>query len=410
MFCTLLNGLDAVKKRGKLLCKIILMQKIFKRFLLGLITVFLVGELLLLITGNWYINKVLAMTIFSGKTGPDIDELHLFPFHEVANEQPQPWSKSVDYNKQQIDNKLLGDFVTYKTVGFLVVKNDSLLHEQYWEGYDEHSVVNSFSMAKSINSILIGIALKEGLIKHIDEPVSNYLSEFREGNKAKITIKHLLTMSSGIDFKEDYASPLAWPAEAYYGKDVNALTLKAEVSDTPGTIWYYKGGDSQLLGMILKKVTGKNVADYAAEKLWKKIGAEDKAFWSTDEQGMDKVSCCFYTTARDYARLAKLYLKQGNWNGTQIVDSGYVEQSLTVANLKDSKTGEQIDNYGYQWWLMKYKEHPIFYMRGIRGQYVFAIPSMKMIVVRLGHKRGEKNGNDMPVDIYTYLDAAFAMQ
>lgn len=385
------------------------MQKILKRFLVGILTLVVVGELLLLLTGNGYVNKVLAMTIFSGKTGPDIDELNLFPYHEVPNGQPQVWPQSTQYNKQTIDNTLLGDFVKYQTVGFLVVKKDSLLHEHYWEGYDEHSVVNSFSMAKSINAILIGIALKDGLIKNVDEPVSNYLPEFLEGNKAKITIKHLLTMSSGIDFKEDYASPLAWPAEAYYGDDVNGLTLKGEPKDTPGTIWYYKGGDSQLLGMILKKVTGKKVSDYAAEKLWKRIGAEDKAFWSTDEKDMEKVSCCFYTTARDYARLAKLYMQQGNWNGDQIVDSSYVQQSLVVAQLKDSKTGNSIDNYGYQWWLMKYKEHPIFYMRGIRGQYVFAIPDMDMIVVRLGHKRGEKNGNDMPVDIYTYLDAAFTM-
>lgn len=392
-----------------LLYKVTSMQKILKRTLVSLFSLLVIAELLLLVTGNWYINKVLAMTIFSGKTGPDIDELNLFPYHEVANGQPQPWAQSVNYNKQNIDTTLLGDFAKYQTVGFLVVKNDSLLHEQYWEGYDEHSVVNSFSMAKSINAILVGIALKEGLIKNVDEPVSNYLPEFREGGKAKITIKHLLTMSSGIDFKEDYASPFAWPAEAYYGNDVNALTIKAEAKDTPGLVWYYKGGDSQLLGMILKKATGKNIADYASEKLWKRLGAQDKAFWSTDEKGMEKVSCCFYTTARDYARLAKLYMNHGNWNGDQIVDSSFVDSSLSIACLNDHETCKPIDNYGYQWWVMKYKEHPIFYLRGIRGQYVFAIPDMNMIVVRLGHKRGEKNGNDMPIDIYTYLDAAFAM-
>ncbi|MES2780563.1 MAG: serine hydrolase [Bacteroidota bacterium] len=385
------------------------MQKILKRTLFTVLAIFFAAELLLLVTGNWYINKVLAMTIFSGKTGPDIDELKLFQFHKVDNEKPQLWSQSVNYNKQVIDDVLLGDFVKYETVGFLVVKNDSLIHEQYWEGYDKHSLVNSFSMAKSINAVLIGIALREGLIKSVDEPVSNYLPEFREGAKAKITIKHLLTMSSGIDFKEDYASPLAWPAEAYYGEDVNALTLGAEATEVPGITWYYKGGDSQLLGMILKKATGEKVADFASRRLWKRIGAEDKAFWSTDEEDMEKVSCCFYTTARDYARLAKLYMQQGNWNGDQIVDSSYVEHSLTLADLKDHDTGNPIDNYGYQWWLMKYKEHPIFYMRGIRGQYVFAIPDMNMIIVRLGHKRGEKNANDMPIDIYTYLDAAMAM-
>ncbi len=384
-------------------------MKIVKRILLGIFILIASVEGLLLVTGNGYVNKVLALTIFSGKTGPDIDELHNFPYHEVPNATPQPWAVSGRYNKAVIADNLMADFIKHQTVGFLVVQNDSLVYEQYWEGMDEHSVVNSFSMAKSINAILIGIALKEGLIKSLDEPVSNYLPEFREGGRMGITIRHLLTMSSGIDFKEEYASPFAWPAEAYYGKDVNALTLRAKPTEAPGKTWNYKGGDSQLLGMILKKVTGKPVAEYASEKLWKPLGAEDKAFWSTDDMGMEKVSCCFYTTARDYAKIARLYLNQGYSNGVQIVDSAYVKESITTADLADYDTGKKIDKYGYQWWLMNYQNHPIFYMRGIRGQYVFAIPDLNMIVVRLGHKRAPKVGDDLPADIFTYLDAAFAM-
>ena len=383
-------------------------MKIIKRILIGLVAIIFIAELLLVFTGNLYVNKVLAMTIMVGKTGPDIDELELFSKREIANNEPQPWKISSQFNKQKIREESLGKFAQYKTVAFLVVKNDSILHEEYWEGYNDHSLVNSFSMAKSINSILIGCALKDGMIKSLDEPVGNYLDEFKQGEKSKITIKHLLTMSSGIDFKEEYVSPLAWPAEAYYGPDVNSLTLKANVITEPGKTWIYKGGDSQLLGMILKKATNKNAADYASEKLWKPIGAEDNAFWSLDEKGMEKVSCCFYTNARDFARVAKLYMQFGNWNGKQIVDSSYVTESISLANLKD-KDGKQNDKYGYQWWLMNYKSHPIFYMRGIRGQYVFAIPDLKMIVVRLGHKRAPKAGDELPADIFAYLDAAMEM-
>ncbi len=383
-------------------------MKIIKRILIGLVAIIFIAELLLVFTGNLYVNKVLAMTIMVGKTGPDIDELELFSKREIANNEPQPWKISSQFNKQKIREESLGKFAQYKTVAFLVVKNDSILHEEYWEGYNDHSLVNSFSMAKSINSILIGCALKDGLIKSLDEPVGNYLDEFKQGEKSKITIKHLLTMSSGIDFKEEYVSPLAWPAEAYYGPDVNSLTLKANVITEPGKTWIYKGGDSQLLGMILKKATNKNAADYASEKLWKPIGADDKAFWSLDEKGMEKVSCCFYTNARDFARVAKLYMQFGNWNGKQIVDSSYVTESISLANLKD-KDGKQNDKYGYQWWLMNYKSHPIFYMRGIRGQYVFAIPDLKMIVVRLGHKRAPKAGDELPSDIFVYLDAAMEL-
>ena len=123
---------------------------------------------------------------------------------------------------------------------------------------------------------------------------------------------------------------------------------------------------------------------------------------------MEKVSCCFYTNARDFARIAKLYMNKGNWNGIQIVDTNYVNESLSAANLLD-KEGKQNDKYGYQWWLMKHNGHHIFYMRGIRGQYVFAIPDLKTIVVRLGHKRASKSGDDLPPDIYIYLDAALAL-
>lgn len=383
-------------------------MKILKRILIIISILVLLLELGLLFTGNIFVNKVLSMTIFSGKMGPDIDELNLFPYHEVAIGNPQPWPLSSTYNKNKIDEKALGEMMKYKTVAYLVVKNDSILHEEYWEGYNEHSVANSFSMAKSINAILIGCAIKDGLIKSLDEPVGNYLEEFKSDEKSKITIKHLLTMSSGIDFKEEYVSPLAWPAEAYYGPDVTSTVTNVKMKYEPGKIWHYKGGDAQLLGTILRKVTGKNVADYAAEKLWKPIGAEDKAFWSTDEKQMEKVSCCFYTNARDYAKIAKLYLNFGYCNGHQIVDSTYVKESITAANLVD-RNGKQNDKYGYQWWLMNYKNHQIFYMRGIRGQYVFAIPDMKMIVVRLGHKRASKAGDEIPADIFHYLDAAFSL-
>ena len=152
----------------------------------------------------------------------------------------------------------------FKTTSYLVIKNDSIIYENYWEQYNNKSVTNSFSMAKSFTAVLIGIAIKDGLIKSLDEPVGNYIDSYKEGDKAKITIKHLLTMSSGVDFDETYSSPWAWPSEAYYGDDVNALTLKSEVKEAPGITWKYKGGDSQLLGIILKKVLGtKSIYNFA---------------------------------------------------------------------------------------------------------------------------------------------------
>jgi CubicO group peptidase (beta-lactamase class C family) len=162
--------------------------------------------------------------------------------------------------------------------------------------------------------------------------------------------------------------------------------------------------------MILKKVLdSKTISQFAAENLWQKMGAEQPAFWSLDtENGMEKVSCCWYATARDFARFAKLYMNKGNWNGEQILDSSYIQESIQLADLKDVD-GKANDKYGYQWWIMKHKGHDIFYCRGIRGQYIFAVPDSNLIVVRTGHKRGDKKGEELPSDIFVYLDIALAL-
>jgi CubicO group peptidase (beta-lactamase class C family) len=385
-------------------------MKFIKWFFIVIISLLVIGEAAILISGKTFLNRVFAMTIFSGKMSPDIDELHLFPYREMTATKPQPWAVSVKYNKAKIDASLMQKMESFKTTSFLVIKNDSIIYENYWEQYNDKSVTNSFSMAKSFTAALIGIAIKQGLIKSVDEPVGNYIDSYKEGDKAKITIKHLLTMSSGIDFDETYSSPWAWPSEAYYGDNVNALTLKAGVKEAPGIAWKYKGGDTQLLGIILKKVLGnKTVSQFAAENLWQKMGAEQPAFWSLDKaDGMEKVSCCWYATARDFARFAKLYMNKGNWNGEQILDSSYIQESIQLANLKDID-GKPNDKYGYQWWVMKHKGQDIFYCRGIRGQYIFAVPDNNLIVVRTGHKRASKKGDELPDDIFVYLDIALAL-
>lgn len=380
------------------------------KWILGILLVlFLIAEGYILISGNTYLNTLLPKTIFSGRLNPDIDELEWFKKNEIQSTQPKPWPLAKQYNKGVLHDSVLKQIEQYETVSFLVIKNDSLLYEKHWEGYDEKSYINSFSMAKSITAMLIGCALKDGLIQSVDEPVANYLAEFNTPELQKITIKHLLTMSSGLGFKEDYSSMFSWPAEAYYGPDVNELTLKQSIAqEAPGKTWFYKGGDTQLLGMILKKVTNKTMAQYATEKLWQPLGAEHPAYWSLDEHGMEKVSCCWYTNARDFARLAKLMMNFGYQNGVQLIDSAYVKEAITPAKLIDKK-GLISEQYGYQWWTMNHKGHAIFYARGIRGQYIFAIPSLKTIVVRLGHKRAKKAGDELPADIFTYLDAALSL-
>ena len=150
----------------------------------------------------------------------------------------------------------------------LVIKNDSLLYEKYWDGYSDSSWSNSFSMAKSITSLLTGIAIKEGKIKSVDELVSNYLPEFKEGLAAKLKIKDLLTMSSGSNWDEAYANPLSVTTESYYGSDLYKTATGVKIVKEPGTYHTYKSGDTELLGLVLKKQRERSLSEYASEKLW----------------------------------------------------------------------------------------------------------------------------------------------
>lgn len=380
-----------------------------RKFLIGLSILILGFVLFIQLSGNQHVYRTIGMTIFRGKMGPDIDELNDFPTRIIENLKPEPWAKSSNYGKLNPPKELIEKAINFETTALLVIQNDSILFEQYYEGYDAQTVSNSFSMAKSITGLLIGCALKDGYIKSLDQTVGTYIPEFNKEPYSTITIQHLLMMSSGLDFKESYGSLFGWPAKAYYGKDVNATVFNAPKINEPGTVYEYKGGDTQLLGMILEKATGKRASDYATERLWQKIGAENKAYWSLDvKDGMEKVSCCYYASAHDFARFGRLCMQYGNWNGEQLIDSNFIAESMTLSKTitKDGKPNTQ---YGCQWWVMNHKGLDVFYARGIKGQYIFSIPEKNMIVVRLGRKRADKKGDELPGDIFDYLDLGLSL-
>jgi CubicO group peptidase (beta-lactamase class C family) len=328
----------------------------------------------------------------------DIDDYKIFSNNTVVTGQPQPWKVSAGYNKPKLSDSLKTMLEDLKTIGVVVIKDDAVLFEEYWDGYSDSSVSGSFSMAKSITSLLIGAAIKEGRIKSVDEPVGNYLFEFSHGDKAKVRIIDLLTMSSGSNWDESYANPLSVTTELYYGKDAYKTAVGVTITHTPGTIHSYKSGDTQLLGLILEKATGKSLSAYASEKLWKPMGAEHAALWSTDKTGgNEKAYCCFNSNARDFARLGQLMLDSGRWKGNEIISPDYYSHSIKPCMIPDTY-GKPCNFYGYQWWIVP-TQQDIFYARGILGQYVICIPSKKMVIVRLGKKRSGKFVNGAPGEV-----------
>lgn len=273
----------------------------------------------------------------------------------------------------------------YKSVAFLLIKNDTIIVEDYLYDYDRASVVPSFSMAKSVVSILVGIAIEEGYIESVQDPVTKYLPEMRE-EFDQVTIEHLLQMTSGLDYNESYSNPFGDAATSYYGRNLTKMVNKSKLEMQPGERYSYVSGDTQILTNILSKSLGeKSVSAYLEEKLWKPLGMEYDASWSLDRKdGMEKGFCCLNARARDFAKIGRLYLNKGSWNGEQIVPEKWVERSTELDTTEASEW-----NYQYQWWLGPGETD--FYAEGILGQFIYVNPEHNIIAVRLGKKTGGVN-------------------
>ncbi len=340
----------------------------------------------------------------------NITDYKIFKNREVKTSGCQEWKLSEDYNKHSIPAKYIEDIKKIKTVSYLVVYNGEILHEEYWDKYDKDKYSNSFSMAKSFVSLLIGFAIDDGYIKSVDQKVSDFLDYFKEGKKNDITIRNLLTMSSGLNWNESYGNPFGNTAKSYYGRDIEKIIKSLPADFEPGKKFVYSSGDTQVLAFILEKATGKTLSDYMSEKLWMPLGAKNNALWSLDKKnGHEKAFCCFNSNARDFARIGQFVLQNGKWNGKQLLSDKYLKESLSPATYLKTSSGKAVDFYGFQWWMFKYKNMDIKFARGLLGQYIFIIPAKNLVIVRLGHHRSKTFVNGIPSDIYMWVDIALGM-
>ena len=273
------------------------------------------------------------------------------------------------------------------TVAFLIIRNDTIQYENYFKGYDKQRIVPSFSMAKAITSMLIGCAIDDALIQSVNEPITTYIPELKKNGFEKVTIKHLLQMTSGIKFNESYINPFGDAASFYYGLNLRKQIKKMKLQSEPGKKFDYVSGNTQLLGLVLERsLKGKTITSYLQEKVWTPLGMEYDASWSIDRKknGLEKTFCCLNARARDFAKIGRLYKNKGNWNGKQIVSQKWVEEST-----KFDTTDGSASFYQYQWWLPTPNED--FMAEGILGQFVYVNPSKDLIIVRLGKNEGKAN-------------------
>jgi len=386
------------------------MKKVLKFLLKSTLVIILLLNLIILFSGRLYLYKAIYNTYLKGQSGPSSIEYQIFNNRPIQALKPTKWLISKRHNSKTVTPEFERLMKVVEAHALVIIKNDSLIHEQYWDGFSDTSHTNSFSMAKSYTSALLGCAIKDGFIKSIDEPVSTYIPEFKTGWRSEITLKHLVTMTSGIAFDESYGNPFSFPAEGYYGSDLlKACTTYQKMKTKLGTVYTYLSGNTALLGYCITKAIRKPLSVYLSEKLWTPMGCENTAYWSLDKKdGLEKAFCCINSNARDFARMGKLYMHYGNWEGKQLVDSSYVAQSIVPFDCKET-SGIQNITYGYAWWLTEYKGMRIFYMQGMLGQYVICVPDKNLVICRLARKRRVKGKDHTPLDVGYCVDEALSM-
>ena len=275
------------------------------------------------------------------------------------------------------------------TTGLLIVQDDKILLERYQRGHSPSGRHIAWSVSKSFVSALFGIAVAEGHIRDIMQPVTDYLPELEGSGYEGVPIKHLLQMSSGVRFNEDYGDS---------SSDINrmgrvlalgstllefAATLSRE--RTPGTFQHYVSIDTQVLGIILVRATGQSLASYTSEKLWQPLGMESDAYWLLDGSGMEMAFGCLNASLRDFARFGRLYLHRGNWNGRQIVPEAWVAASITpdAPHLMPGPNPNSSNDlgYGFQWWIPPGPDGD-FMALGIYGQMIYVDPKSRLIIVK----------------------------
>ncbi len=313
-----------------------------------------------------------------------------------ASENPHIFKKRDDFYMPELyefggEKKSIQEAIDYfNTDGLMILKDGEVLYENYWNKNKENSRHIIWSVSKSFLSALVGIALDEGLIDDINDPIIKYLKDFEGTGYEGVSIKNLLQMSSGIAFNEDYGDPDSdinrYARVTATGTSQREFAKTLKNSREPGTYNHYISLDSQMLGMLVAEVTNMTVKEYLYEKIWSQIGMQDDAFYLTDKQEVEMSLGGLNVTLRDMAKFGQLYLNKGNWNGKQVVPAEWVSNStVPLGKHVQPNAGDQFTSdawgYGYQWWIpgpgvSDYTAH------GIYNQFIYVNPESGVVIAK----------------------------
>ncbi|MCH8533647.1 MAG: beta-lactamase family protein [Flavobacteriaceae bacterium] len=360
--------------------------------------------LALYITGYDYILKGVRVVYMTGHSTAFIDDHKYFDNRVIHNDAPQKITRHPHYDKTKSTQRLDSINEALGTIAFLIIKDDQIWYEKYDDDYGPTSQTNSFSMAKSITTMLLGKAIEDGYINGLNQKVIDFYPDLKGEFAEELTVGDLASMSSGLNWDENYYSPFSMTAQAYYDGNIRDLILGLEVTEAPNQSFKYLSGNTQLLGMVIEKAIDQPLSNYLSSSFWKPLGMEDNALWQLDglESGMEKTYCCISSNARDFSKIGMLYKNHGKWNGKQLLDS-------TFTAISTQPKFEDAPEYGYGFWLSNHLGKQSFIMRGILGQYVISIPEDNIIITRLGHQRSKEKINNFPKDMYIYMEEAYQM-
>ena len=366
-------------------------MKTFVKFLKYLAVFFAVCIGLSYAFGYDYLFKGIAKTYLRGENSATIDDGKLFPKNIIEAKNPKPWVKDSLYNKQKLAPNVLQDLEKSKTSSLIIIKNGKLLHEEYWNGANANTQTNSFSMAKTITVMLLGEAIEDKKIESLDQKYSDFYKNYSTVPFGKnLTLRDLAAMEAGLDWNENYKNPFSPNAKAYYGNSLAEAAFLRGFKVEPGTKFEYQSGSTQLLGFAIRKAVNQTLASYLSAKIWTPIGMEQNAYWSTDENNMEKTFCCINSSSRDFAKIGQLFLDDGKVDSLQIINETFLKEMLTPNPLSGN-------TYGLGTWLNYENPIPYYFLWGLQGQYIIVIPSKKMVIVRTGsYKDQPKNDKGRP--------------
>lgn len=377
-----------------------------KKIVIGLLLAIGTAAATLWATDTGYLIEALRVTYLRGQRSVGIYDYTVQPTRTVPKASHKPWPRHRHYNRVPLADTIVQLHKQLQSTAFVVVHQGQLLAEYYYAEGGPEQRSGLWSVSKTYTALLILKAIEDGLIDHIDDPVSKYVPEFAVQQKSPLTLRHLCSMSTGLFWAEREQSPLSLMAKINFCNNLEQFTLSELYAvGEPGQLQHYDSGGMQLLGTVLERVlAGKPIAQYLAEKFWQPIGAEHDALYILDSKRYqhEKTYGGLVATARDVSRLGQAIADSGRFQGHTILSPEQWQRLTTLPY--------QNRTYAFGIWTGLYQDQRFYYQSGHQGQFCISFPAHNLVITRLGHRNFRKADlEDVSAETYLFIAEALRL-